>query len=108
MSSTTALKDSNTHYHTQCTGLALDTVRQHIPPHNTISVITTTRSSTTGDTNVSSVERQQLPAGSVEDGGEKDQTMTFFGACFCPFVQRVWIALEVLGVPYYVSLYGRA
>lgn len=25
---------------------------------------------------------------------------TLFGACFCPFVHRVWIALEYLGVPY--------
>ncbi|CDS00654.1 related to glutathione-S-transferase [Sporisorium scitamineum] len=25
---------------------------------------------------------------------------TLFGACFCPFVHRVWIALEYLGAPY--------
>lgn len=29
-----------------------------------------------------------------------DEAITFFGACFCPFVQRAWIALEYLGVPY--------
>ncbi|GFF23101.1 glutathione S-transferase U9 [Aspergillus lentulus] len=23
-----------------------------------------------------------------------------FGSCFCPFVQRVWIALEIKGIPY--------
>lgn len=28
--------------------------------------------------------------------------VTFFGACFCPFVQRVWVALELLGEPYQV------
>ncbi|EST07816.1 Glutathione S-transferase, N-terminal [Kalmanozyma brasiliensis GHG001] len=26
--------------------------------------------------------------------------LTLFGACFCPFVHRVWIALEYLGAPY--------
>jgi len=26
--------------------------------------------------------------------------VTLFGACFCPFVQRVWVALELLGEPY--------
>jgi len=29
------------------------------------------------------------------------EDITFFGACFCPFVQRVWIALEYLEIPYY-------
>ncbi|PWN19392.1 hypothetical protein BCV69DRAFT_251133 [Microstroma glucosiphilum] len=28
------------------------------------------------------------------------QPLTLYGAAFCPFVHRVWIALEVLGVPY--------
>lgn len=28
------------------------------------------------------------------------QSLTLYGAAFCPFVHRVWIALEVLGVPY--------
>lgn len=31
-------------------------------------------------------------------GSPKDITM--FGSCFCPFVQRVWIALEFLGIDY--------
>lgn len=31
-----------------------------------------------------------------------EQDITFFAACFCPFVQRVWIALEYLGIPYRV------
>ena len=29
----------------------------------------------------------------------------FFAACFCPFVQRVWIALEYLEIPYFVSAF---
>lgn len=34
-----------------------------------------------------------------DDGG--DEGLTLYGANFCPFVQRVWIALELLGnVPY--------
>ncbi|KAH9958223.1 glutathione S-transferase, partial [Russula dissimulans] len=28
--------------------------------------------------------------------------ITLFGSCFCPFVQRVWVALEYLGTPYRV------
>lgn len=32
-----------------------------------------------------------------------DADITLFGACFCPFVQRVWAALEYLGIPYKVS-----
>lgn len=35
-------------------------------------------------------------------GSPKDITM--FGSCFCPFVQRVWIALEFLGIDYKVCL----
>lgn len=31
---------------------------------------------------------------------QSDEEITLFGSCFCPFVQRVWVALEVLGVPY--------
>lgn len=33
---------------------------------------------------------------------ESPQDITFFGACFCPFVQRVWVALEYLEIPYSV------
>ncbi|TBU56429.1 thioredoxin-like protein [Dichomitus squalens] len=28
------------------------------------------------------------------------EAITLFGSCFCPFVQRVWIALEHLGIDY--------
>jgi hypothetical protein len=31
--------------------------------------------------------------------------ITLFGGCFCPFVQRVWVTFEHLGVPYKVSLF---
>ncbi|KAJ3572863.1 hypothetical protein NP233_g2804 [Leucocoprinus birnbaumii] len=30
----------------------------------------------------------------------KDEEITLFGSCFCPFVQRAWIAFEYLGIPY--------
>ncbi|KAI9684626.1 MAG: hypothetical protein M1820_010875 [Bogoriella megaspora] len=30
----------------------------------------------------------------------KDTDLTLFGSCFCPFVQRVWISLEVKQLPY--------
>jgi Glutathione S-transferase, N-terminal domain len=29
--------------------------------------------------------------------------ITLFGSCFCPFVQRVWVAFEYLGIPYRVG-----
>ncbi|PFH50409.1 hypothetical protein AMATHDRAFT_145151 [Amanita thiersii Skay4041] len=32
-----------------------------------------------------------------------DAPITLFGACFCPFVHRVWVALEYLGIPYKVN-----
>ncbi|PSR71401.1 hypothetical protein PHLCEN_2v12668 [Hermanssonia centrifuga] len=35
--------------------------------------------------------------------GPKD--LTLFGSCFCPFVQRVWVALEYLGIDYESSCY---
>ncbi|KAI5981128.1 glutathione S-transferase [Pisolithus orientalis] len=31
-----------------------------------------------------------------------DQDITLFAGCFCPFVQRVWVALEYLEIPYKV------
>lgn len=31
-----------------------------------------------------------------------DADITLFGSCFCPFVQRVWVAFEYLGIPYRV------
>ncbi|KAK0207063.1 glutathione S-transferase [Desarmillaria ectypa] len=30
------------------------------------------------------------------------QDITLFGLCYCPFTQRVWVALEYLGIPYNV------
>ncbi|KAI4519573.1 glutathione S-transferase [Schizophyllum commune Loenen D] len=60
MSATT---DSGKTYRTECTGLALETVKKH----------------------------------------SSDEAITFFAACFCPFVQRAWIAFEYLGVPYKVD-----
>ncbi|TEB32286.1 hypothetical protein FA13DRAFT_1732055 [Coprinellus micaceus] len=33
-----------------------------------------------------------------------DEEITLYGSCFCPFVQRVWVTLEVLGVPYKVEV----
>ncbi|KAJ7228294.1 glutathione S-transferase [Mycena pura] len=47
-------------YHLECTGPALETVKQHLV----------------------------------------GQDITLFGSCFCPFVQRVWVALEFLQIPY--------
>ncbi|RDB20144.1 Riboflavin transporter MCH5 [Hypsizygus marmoreus] len=55
-----AAQDSGKHYHNECTGLALETVKRHQEPEN----------------------------------------ITLFGSCFCPFVQRVWIAFEYLEIPY--------
>ncbi|KAF8076848.1 glutathione S-transferase [Lyophyllum atratum] len=28
------------------------------------------------------------------------EDITLFGSCFCPFVQRVWVGFEYLGIPY--------
>lgn len=30
----------------------------------------------------------------------KEQTLKLYGSCFCPFVQRVWISLEMKKLPY--------
>ncbi|THC89737.1 hypothetical protein EYZ11_010814 [Aspergillus tanneri] len=30
----------------------------------------------------------------------KESTLKLYGSCFCPFVQRVWIALEAKNIPY--------
>jgi len=35
---------------------------------------------------------------------EKEADIILFGANFCPFVQRVWVVFEVLGIPYKVFL----
>lgn len=34
------------------------------------------------------------------DAHRAQKDITFFASCFCPFVQRAWIALEYLGVDY--------
>lgn len=31
-----------------------------------------------------------------------DEDITIFGSCFCPFVQRAWVALEYLDIPHKV------
>ena len=33
-----------------------------------------------------------------------DQGITLFAGCFCPFVQRAWVTLEALGIPYKVRI----
>lgn len=38
-------------------------------------------------------------------GHSKDEDITLFGSCFCPFVQRAWIAFEYLGIPYKACRY---
>ncbi|RAH74959.1 glutathione S-transferase family protein [Aspergillus aculeatinus CBS 121060] len=40
-----------------------------------------------------------LAAKTVADHSE-DNDLKLFGSCFCPFVQRVWIALQFKGIPY--------
>ncbi|KAF8885770.1 hypothetical protein BD779DRAFT_1532367 [Infundibulicybe gibba] len=35
-----------------------------------------------------------------------DEDITLFGSCFCPFVQRVWVAFEYLGIPYKVTSFN--
>ncbi|KAJ7068633.1 glutathione S-transferase [Mycena amicta] len=35
------------------------------------------------------------------------QDITLFGSCFCPFVQRVWAAMEYLRIPYKVDPYKK-
>ncbi|RJE22900.1 Glutathione transferase [Aspergillus sclerotialis] len=30
----------------------------------------------------------------------REMDLKLYGSCFCPFVQRVWIALELKGIPY--------
>jgi glutathione S-transferase len=34
---------------------------------------------------------------------EDPADITLFGACFCPFVHRVWVAFEYLGIQYRVG-----
>lgn len=35
---------------------------------------------------------------------QKVEDITLFGSCFCPFVQRVWVAFEILKIPYKVCM----
>ncbi|KAI0088811.1 glutathione S-transferase C-terminal-like protein [Irpex rosettiformis] len=39
---------------------------------------------------------------STADAHSKPNDLTLFGSCFCPFVQRVWVALEEFGIDYQV------
>ena len=43
------------------------------------------------------------PALNTVDQHAKHEATTLFASCFCPFVQRVWIAFEYLQIPYKVS-----
>src|SRR5882762_9493305 len=47
--------------------------------------------------------RASGPALNTVDQHAKDEATTLFASCFCPFVQRVWIAFEYLQIPYKVS-----
>ncbi|KAF6761889.1 glutathione S-transferase [Ephemerocybe angulata] len=40
----------------------------------------------------------------VEAHQDDQVDITLFGSCFCPFVQRVWVMLEALEIPYKVSI----
>lgn len=37
------------------------------------------------------------------DAHSVPKDITLFGSCFCPFVQRAWVALQYLGIQYMVS-----
>jgi glutathione S-transferase len=43
------------------------------------------------------------PALQTVERHSNDEDITLFGSCFCPFVQRAWVALEYLGIPYKVK-----
>ncbi|KAH9941268.1 glutathione S-transferase C-terminal-like protein [Epithele typhae] len=40
------------------------------------------------------------PALETAEAHSAQEHITLFGSCFCPFVQRVWITLEYLGIDY--------
>ena len=42
-------------------------------------------------------------ASQTAEAHSKEADLILFGSCFCPFVQRVWIAFEELGIDYRVS-----
>ncbi|KAL4913646.1 hypothetical protein BDW62DRAFT_214032 [Aspergillus aurantiobrunneus] len=39
-------------------------------------------------------------AAETVENHSKESDLKLYGSCFCPFVQRVWIALELKGIPY--------
>ncbi|KIM76198.1 hypothetical protein PILCRDRAFT_826561 [Piloderma croceum F 1598] len=45
------------------------------------------------------------PALETVNKRQDNADITLFGSCFCPFVQRVWVIFEYLGVPYKVGFY---
>ncbi|GES61650.1 glutathione transferase [Aspergillus terreus] len=40
------------------------------------------------------------PAAVTVENHSQENELKLYGSCFCPFVQRVWIALEAKGIPY--------
>ena len=38
------------------------------------------------------------------DAHNAPKDITLFGSCFCPFVQRVWAAMQHLGIEYKVGV----
>ncbi|KAI5982778.1 glutathione S-transferase [Pisolithus albus] len=58
--------------------------------------------STTMDTGKSYHKQATGPAFDTVQRHATDQDITLFAGCFCPFVQRVWVALEYLEIPYKV------
>ena len=54
---------------------------------------------------ICSQEYYSLDAGvaleTVKKHAKDSAEVLMYGACFCPFVQRVWIALEVKGIDYH-------
>jgi hypothetical protein len=51
-------------------------------------------------------EATGLALETVHKHKDVNEDITLFGSCFCPFVQRVWVTFQFLGVPYKVSLVG--
>jgi hypothetical protein len=49
-------------------------------------------------------EEASGPALETVNAHKARQEITMFASCFCPFVQRVWIALEHLQIPYQVRI----
>jgi glutathione S-transferase len=53
-------------------------------------------------------EKATGPALVTVEAHVKDAPITLFGSCFCPFVQRVWCALEFYDINYRVSTISRS